>query len=410
LTPPALTTRREFCRQAATPAAMLGWALLGLSACGTTPEAVRTGERVPEKPLRIAVFPMENLSSGHAPLADIRQLFVERLRMAGLDVVDDLTLERVVVKHRVRYTAGIEQGFAKALREETGAEAIVIPSLELYDEVIPFRVALFARLVSTGDNPVIRRIDGTGMAGDDAPGLLGIGLVQSPLALLERAVDSLAAALVRHTSEGGYRSVAARFRPKIVYRSDGLDPGQTYSVAVMPFFNKSARKYAGELIALHMTASLMAFPNLEVVEPGIVREELLHFRIIMSDGVSLPETETILNAVNADLVLNGEVLEYRDALGPSGAPKVDFGLLFIERKTRRVVYSSYSDNAGDNGVFFFDWRRVNTAHDLAARMTRGVAERMLLGRPTGTPSLGGAAPDSRGRAPQEKPGGRKEPR
>ena len=402
---------------AGAPAAMLGCALLGLSACGTAPEGVRTGERVPDKRRLIAVFPMENLSPGRAPIADIRQLFIASLRTAGkdvLDVLDDATLERVVVKHRVRYTAGLEQEFAKTLRQETGAEAIVIPSLERYDEVIPFRMALFARLVSTGDAPVIRWIDGTGMAGDDAPGILGIGLARSPLALLERAVDALAASLIRHVSERrpgpGERAAPARFRPKIVYRSDALDPGQAYSVAVMPFFNKTERQYAGEIIALHLTRSLMAFPDLQVVEPGIVREQLLRFRIIMSDGVSLPETETILNAVNADLVLNGEVLEYRDPLHPLGAPKVDFGLLFIERKTRRIVYSSYSDNTGSDGVFFFDWRRVNTAHALAARMTRAVAERMLLGPPTARPSLGAAAPDGRGPAPQGKTGGGKEPK
>jgi hypothetical protein len=412
VTGPALGSRRQFLRWATVPAALLGGASLGLPACGTTVPA-RIGKPGPGQRPLLAVFPMENLSPGRAPLADIRQIFVERLRIGGqgtLDVLDDAALERVVVKHRVRYTAGLAQDFAKALREEAGVEAVVIPSLELYDEVIPFRAALFARLVSTGDTPVIRRIDGVGMAGDDAPGLLGIGLVLTPAALLGRAVDALAAALVRRVSEGSHRPVAARYRPKIVYRSDTLDPDRTYSVAVMPFFNRSARKYAGELIGLHMTASLMAFPNLEVVEPGIVREELLRFRIIMSDGVSLPETETILNAVNADLVLNGEVLEYRDALGLTGAPKVDFGLLFIERRSRRVVYSSYSDNTGSDGVFFFDWRRVNTAHALAARMTRGVAERMLLGQPAAKPSLGSAAPDGRDRPPQGRPGEGKEQR
>ena len=397
MTAPARTTRREPRWRPGARAALLGSALLGLSACGTAPEAIRTADRVRDGRPLIAVFPIENLSGRRAQLADMRRLLIDRLRIAGLgvlDVLDDATLERVVTKHRVRYTAGLEEGFARALRQETGAEAVVIPSLELYDEVIPFRAALFARLVSTGDAPVIRRIEGTGMAGDDAPGILGIGLVQSPEVLLERAVDSLATSLVRHVSEAsdgvGQRPVAARFRPKIVYRSDVLDPARTYSIAVMPFFNRSARKYAGELIALHMTRSLLAYPGLQVVEPGIVREELLRYRIIMSDGVSLPETETILNAVNADLVLNGEVLEYRDPLGPSGAPKVDFGLLFIERRTRRVVYSSYSDNAGDDGVFFFDWRRVNTAHALASRMAGAIVERMLGAPPTARVSEGTA--------------------
>ncbi len=386
---------REHRRPLFSGAAMLAGALLGLSGCSATPRTITTADRVREGALLVAVFPVENLSGKRAPLEDVRQLFVERLRASGLSVLDDATLESVVTKHRVRYTAGVEQGFAKALQQETGAEAILIPSLELYDDANPPRVALFARLVSTGSAPAVRWIDGKGVAGDDSPGILGIGLIEDPGELLARAVGSLAASLVRHLSDaGGHagdRPAARKFRPKIVYRSDALDPARTYSVAVMPFFDKSARKHAGEIIALHMIRSLMAFPALEVVEPGIVREELLRFRIIMSDGVSLPETETILNAVNADLVLNGEVLEYQDPPGASGAPKVDFGLLFIERKTRRIVYSSYSGNAGDDGVFFFDWGRVNTAHAMASQMTRAIAERMLL-----APSTAGTFPGTPG--------------
>jgi len=396
----AIPTRRLHRRLLLSGAAWLACALLGLSGCGAAPDTIRSADRgrAAGAPL-VAVFPVENLSGRPAPLEEVRLLLVERLRAAGLGVLDDAALESVVTKHRVRYTAGLEQGFARALKREAGVEAIVIPSLELYDEASPPRVALFARLVSTGDAPAIRWIDGTGMAGDDSPGILGIGLVEDPQVLLARAVDYLVTSLARHVSAardgGGERPPARKFWPKIVYRSDVLDPARTHSVAVMPFFNKSARKYAGEIIALHMIQKLLAFPGLEVVEPGIVREELLRFRIIMSDGVSLPETETILNAVNADLVLNGEILEYRDRAGGGGAPpKVDFGILFIERKTRRVVYSSYSNNGGDDGVFFFDVGRVNTAHALASQMAGATAERML--RAPATPQVSDAGPERKG--------------
>lgn len=377
----AIPTRRRHRGLLLSAATWLVCALLGLSGCRPAPSAITTVDRprAAGTPL-VAVFPVENLSGRPAPLEDVRQLLVARLRAAGLGVLDDDALERVVTKHRVRYTAGLEQGFARALAQEARVDAIVIPSLEFYDEAPPPRVSLFARLVSTGDAPAIRWIDGAGMAGDDSPGILGIGLVEDPQVLLTRAVDSLVTSLARHVSsakEGGGRPEPRKFWPKVVYRSDVLDPGRTHSVAVMPFFNKTARKYAGELIALHMIQKLLAFPGVEVVEPGIVREELLRFRIIMSDGVSLPETETILNAVNADLVLNGEVLEYRERVGGDVPPKVDFGLLFIERRTRRVVYSSYSDNAGNDGVYFFDLGRVNTAHALASHMAGAVVERML---------------------------------
>jgi hypothetical protein len=351
-------------------ATMLAWALIVAAEPGM---ATETGPVV-------AVFPVENLSGRLAPLEDVRRLVIARLSVHGLRVLDEVSQERVLVRHRIRYTAGVDQQVARAFRD-AGVEGIVIPSLEQYDAGSVPRIGLFLRLVSTGDAPTVRWVDGRGAAGDDAPGILGIGLIDDPGTLLARAVESLAVSLGRAVSDPGSRvgdrRGASKFQPKLVYRSEALDAARTYSVAVVPFFNKSERKLAGEIIALHMMRDLMTFPGLNIVEPGVVRQELLRFRIVMSEGVSLPETETILNAVNADLVLNGEVLEYEDARGTDGAPTVDFGVLFIERRTRRVVYSSYSENRGDDGVFFFDVGRVNTAHEMASQMVRAIGGRMM---------------------------------
>ncbi len=356
-------------------------ACLLLSACAGRRETAGVAGPPAAPRSRIAVFPVENLSASAAPLREIRGRLVERLRAEGFSVLDDTSLDQVMTRHRVRYTGGVDSEVALALKREAAVEAILIPSLELFDETAPPKVAMFSRLVSTGDNPTVLWIDGVGLAGDDAPGVLGLGLVDDPTVLLARAVDALVDSLVR---DGSATADAAReragprkFRPKLVYRSDALGPERKYSVAVAPFFNKTDRKFAGEIIALHMIRNLMRFENFDIVEPGIVRQELLRFRIIMTDGVSLPETDTILNAVNADLVLNGEVLDYRDYRGPDGVARVDFSVLFIERRTRKVVYSSYSHNQGDDGVFFFDWGRVNTAHAMASHMARAVGEKML---------------------------------
>jgi hypothetical protein len=360
--------------------------VLVASGCAAPADTPGLADRVGGTGPHVAVFPVENLSGRPAPLEDIRRLLGLQLARHGLRVLDDAALETVMDKHRIRYTAGLAAGFAKALKEDAGVDAVVVPSLERYDDVIPPRLALFARLVSTGDAPAVLWVEGTGAAGDDAPGLLGIGLVEDVRVLLARAVAALAVSLDRHLTDAGdaarERAGPRKFRPKIVYRSEALDPARTYSIAVVPFFNKSARNYAGEIVALHMMRNLTLARNLAVVEPGVVREELLRFRIIMSEGISLPDTETVLNAVNADLVLNGEVLEYQEPLGPLGAPVVDFAVLFIERKSRRVLYSSYSQNTGSDGVFFFDWGRVNTAHAMAAHMARAISEGMLAGPPT----------------------------
>ena len=107
---------------------MLACGLWGLSGCAAAPDAVTAEDRVRGGAHLIAVFPVENLSGRPAPLADVRGLLTARLGAYGLRVLDEAALERAVARHRVRYTAGVERAFARALEQDAGAEAILFPS------------------------------------------------------------------------------------------------------------------------------------------------------------------------------------------------------------------------------------------------------------------------------------------
>ena len=115
--------------------------------------------------------------------------------------------------------------------------------------------------------------------------------------------------------------------------------------------------------------------NLFVIEPGVIRQTLLDMRIIMSDGMSLADTDLVFSRLNTDLVLSGRVLDYQDYQGPAGTPKVDFAAQITERKSREAVWTVKCYNQGDDGVYFFDWGRVNTAYAMADQMVQlAVAE------------------------------------
>lgn len=326
---------------------------------------------------RIAMFPVENLSATTAPLEEIRQGLIDRLNGQGFQVLGDEALETFMAKHRIRFVGGVDRGIAKAFKEEIGIEAVLIVSLEFYSETDPPKVALTSRLISTGEAPSILWTDGVGLAGDDSPGILGLGLIEDPKALLEKAVKSVTDSLIKYllTGEGPKdRAAKTKFRPKVVYRSPELDPGKRYVVAVLPFFNRSERKYAGEILVLRFIDQLRKFKAFDVVEPGILRQELLGLRVIMEDGVSLANADAIFSVLDADIVVSGRVIEYQDYQGFSGKPKVDFSTIVIERKSREVVWGSDSYNEGDDGVFFFDTGRVNTAYVMASQMVRWIAE------------------------------------
>jgi TolB-like protein len=270
---------------------------------------------------------------------------------------------------------------ARALKEETGSDAVILTSLELYNDIYPPKIALISRLVSTGDNPVILWMDSIGLAGDDSPGIMGLGLTEDPQILQKDSLELLSDSLTKYLSGRqdwfSPGSGSTKFQPKVFYRSPVMTQNAKHTVAVIPFFNRSERKYAGEIMVLHFVRELARLENFEVIEPGIVRDTLLSLRIIMDDGISIANADVIFSQLDADIILTGNVMGYYDYQGPAGKPKVDFSVLLIEKKSREVVWSSSSYNEGDDGVFFFDRGRVNTAHSMASEMSRAVMEELV---------------------------------
>ena len=334
-----------------------------------------------ERMASVAVFPVENLSGGSIPADEIRQFLIDSLATGGISVLGDRALEEFMTRHRVRYTAGIDAATAESLRRETGVDGVVIASVELSNAAVPPKVAVTVRLVSVKAAPAVVWADDAGLAGDDAPGFFELGVVSDYQALLTRALERLAGSLLGYvkTGEAGAGPKrASKFRPKSAYRSLALEAGKTYTVAVLPFVNLSERRNAGEIVALLFTRHLSAVPGFRVVDTGVVRQQLLDARIIMDGGPSLSDAETLASLIDADFVLGGRVLRYDDYEGPAGRTRVEFSAVLVERKSRRVVWSSDSYNEGSDGVSVFERGTSRTAHAMATQMV-GITAEMIAG-------------------------------
>jgi hypothetical protein len=257
---------------------------------------------------------------------------------------------------------------------------------------------LLSRLVVSGDSPEIVWMDGVGLAGEAHLGLLARGRIEEIDALLEIAarclVDSLALSFSESQGSGPpntrnkfnecdsrgdvvYSPPGAegkrKFRPRKSFGSPIADVNRRYRMAVIPFLNLSQRRNAGKIMELHFVNQLFRNESLSVVEPGLVREELLEHRVIMEAGPSLENAKVLSNdeSLGADLVFSGIVFDYQDAVG---IPIVDFSVTVIAKDNHRVVWSSRSHNTGEEGVLFFDLGMVHTAHQLASEMARGTSE------------------------------------
>src|SRR5207237_62787 len=190
--------------------------------------------------------------------------------------------------------------------------------------------------------------------------------------VLRRLVSSLAA--FRDGSGSRARACAGggRFAPRTAFRSPSLTTRAPATIAVLPFLNETQRRAAGDLLALAFVRQLEA-AGFRAIEPGIVRAELLRYRIAMEDGISLDTARVVTELLRVDAVLAGSVRDYSD----TGVPVVDFTATLLDRQDSAILWQSTSHNRGDDGVWFFDAGSVGTAAAMACRMSAAVVRGMV---------------------------------
>jgi hypothetical protein len=291
-------------------------------------------------------------------------------------LVPHADVDALLAKNRFRFTGGVDRKMAEALRE-AGIEAVLVPTLEQYGAGFPPKLAIALRVVDTGPVPEVTWSDVVARSGDDSPGILALGVVESYPELQRQVVERAAASVERWAATRAPGEPCARdwrFAPRRWYRAPVLDDVGRRTVAVLPFRNETSRRGADEVVANEILGQLARSGSFEVLDPGVVREQLLENRIVFEGGVSVDRALTILELVQADLVVSGIVHDYVSPQGPKMPPIVGFSLFVIDGATTEVVWSSTSTAKGDDWVFLFGSGRLTSSSSLACRMAREVAD------------------------------------
>lgn len=350
-------------------------AAAAVAGCGHRAASVRRlGPAEPGARPRLLILPVDNLSGVAVPARELLAA-MERTVRDRVDVVSAEELEEFLRRHRLRYTGGIDAESALAARHELGANAVLVTTVTEFGQANPPRLGIAARLVSATAEPEILWMDAFAWAGDQAPGLLGVGRVDRIGPVQDRVVGALGTSL-RAFLAGKTRDVACGgrgYRPRVRYRSKALDDEEHRTIAVVPFLDYSKRRGAGDAIALEFVRQLVANGRYRVIEPGVVRGYLLSARVLIPGGISLETTRLMFGGLGADMVLSGMVLDFRE--GGRGAAAVRFQATLLDSRGE-VLWSSNSYTRADDGVFMFGLGKVGNAQDLTCLMVTGVVDRL----------------------------------
>lgn len=320
---------------------------------------------------QLAVLPVHNLSGRGVPAREIREAICGALASRGIAVWNDETFDRFMLANRVRYTGGVDESLSRSFRNRGNIRGVLITTIELYEASGAPKIAMTCRLVDVGEKPAIQWIDSVALTGFDNPGILDLGRIRDIRVILDKGVRTLAASLeARLSGEISPTVTVSRGEhpPRMMHRKASIgEITAGESVIVLPFTNDSPRRYAGEIMQLRMVERLFS-AGFRVIEPGVVRDELLRRRMIFDRGVSIPQADTLLNATGVRFLMGGTVQEYDDSSGEGGRPLVSFSSHAITAGDARIVWSASFRNHGEEGVYFYDWGKILTASSLASSM------------------------------------------
>jgi TolB-like protein len=350
------------------------------AACSAAPAARVTLASEPFADLRLVVLPPENVSNQRVPLGFVQEKLVTELSRQNLKLVPDTNVKAFLAHHRVRYVGGINARLAALVEAELEADAVLVSSVRRYTDDPP-EIGLSMRLVSSGQRAEVLWTHSESLSGEDSAGLLGIGRIHDTGVLLGAVLEELGEHLGAFLRGAGPPAssceASSRFAPQAHYVASGLTFSEPRSIAVLPFVNRSRTRAAGDALVLDLVRQLHAYPQLQVIEPGLVRQRLLDDRVMIGEGISVDGARLLLEALHADLILTGVVFQADEPDEGRGIPLLSFSLTMLDRKADEIVWKSSSIHEGDDGVILFDVGSVTTGPSLACRMAAAMVHPLL---------------------------------
>lgn len=147
-------------------------------------------------------------------------------------------------------------------------------------------------------------------------------------------------------------------------------------IAVLPFFNNTNAKDAGEVVTRAFVEELFDRKNLKVELPGNVRKLIVAERIIIRKGIGADHIKLIGKRLNVDAVIIGWVENYnRGVKGQhTKVPVVSINARMVHAKSCSVLWIGQNKRRGDDYVTILNYGRISSVAALARKVVDELLE------------------------------------
>lgn len=164
-------------------------------------------------------------------------------------------------------------------------------------------------------------------------------------------------------------------RPPNTFLQEDFEKYHIKRVAVLPFFNNTNVKDAGEILTRAFLEELFDSEKLDVEFQGNVRKFLVRERIIVRKGVTVDNIKLIGKRLNVDAVIIGWVEQYYGGEGKDAKiPVVSVNARMIHTDSCSVVWIGQNKRTGDDYITVLDFGKIRSVAALARRLVSELVE------------------------------------
>src|SRR4030042_3005282 len=305
---------------------------------------------------RIALIPFENLTDDNNALKEIMPVLKSQLEKKGLEIVDDDSLNKFLLKERVRSTGYVSRDIAQKMEKELHVKAILAGSITSYYNIKNPQVGILARLIDS-TNGVILWANQASATGEDYTKILGLGTVKTMDRLIPLVVGRLLDSFSSETPPPKAKEL-------------------THRIAVMPFQNKSKHKDAGMVVTYMFLVGLFKHAGYKQGEYGDIRRLTVDFRIRHRGELDYKNIGGMSEALGGDGIVVGTVELFSDGLDTSLPPEVAISARLISAHKDRILWSDSSQLNGDEDIIALDWGRIRAVDSVAYKVVKELIQEM----------------------------------
>jgi TolB-like protein len=295
--------------------------------------------------------------------ADARARFLPRidahLRLSRVRLVTADSLRETLRAYRIRTTGDIRSEDARLLAGASGADYILLGSLDFSAEETAPEAGLSMRLLDPKSMRILWAASDAA-TGDDFAGLFGIGRISDMNTLADRLVERMAHAF-DDALDNISRTSAADSPPSLV--------------ALIPFDNLTDQQYAGNIVTQY-TLTGMINSGWLVIEPGVVTDAALRLGKVPRGEIDMAMLTYLHDSVGVGLVVTGTVNNFRPGRSEVAAPSVALDARLVRTEDGKILCAVTETRMGGNDGTVFHAGGSNALGRLTGKAVKEMLKKL----------------------------------